>query len=95
MASDSSYEQLYKIVLIGDSGVGKSCIVSMYVKGVFPQTKGTTIGVEFASKNITLSKGTKVKAQIWDTAGQERYLAITSAHYRRAIGALVVYDICK
>ena len=53
----------------------------MYVKGVFPQTKGTTIGVEFASKNITLSKGTKVKAQIWDTAGQERYLAITSAHY--------------
>ena len=93
--AESNYEQLYKIVLIGDSGVGKSCLVSRYVKGVFPQSRGTTIGVEFASKNIALSNGTKVKAQIWDTAGQERYLAITAAHYRRAIGALVVYDIGK
>ena len=70
-------------------------MVARYTKGVFPKQKGNTIGVEFASKNITLSKGTRVKAQIWDTAGQERYLAITSAHYRRAIGALVVYDIGK
>ncbi len=94
-ATESQYDQLYKIVLIGDSGVGKSSLVSRYVKGTFPKNKGATIGVEFASKNLKLKTGTNVKAQIWDTAGQERYLAITSAHYRRAVGALVVYDICK
>ena len=93
--TESQYDQLYKIVLIGDSGVGKSSLVSRYVKGTFPKNKGATIGVEFASKNLKLKTGTMVKAQIWDTAGQERYLAITSAHYRRAVGALVVYDICK
>ena len=93
--TESQYDQLYKIVLIGDSGVGKSSLVSRYVKGTFPKNKGATIGVEFASKNLKLRTGTNVKAQIWDTAGQERYLAITSAHYRRAVGALVVYDICK
>ena len=93
--TDGQYDQLYKIVLIGDSGVGKSCLVSRYVKGIFPKNKGATIGVEFASKNLKLRTGTMVKAQIWDTAGQERYLAITSAHYRRAVGALVVYDVWK
>ena len=93
--TESQYDQLYKIVLIGDSGVGKSSLVSRYVKGSFPKNKGATIGVEFASKNLKLRTGTNVKAQIWDTAGQERYLAITSAHYRRAVGALVVYDIWK
>ena len=92
-ATDGQYDQLYKVVLIGDSGVGKSCLVSRYVKGIFPKNKGATIGVEFASKNLKLSTGTMVKAQIWDTAGQERYLAITTAHYRRAVGAFVVYDI--
>ena len=91
----AEYDQLFKIVLIGDSGVGKTCIVSRYVKGVFPKGKNATIGVEFAAKNLRLKSGTRVKAQIWDTAGQERYLAITTAHYRRAIGALVVYDITK
>lgn len=54
-----------------------------------------TIGVEFATRNVTLPSGGTVKAQIWDTAGQERYKAITSAHYKRAIGALLVYDITK
>ena len=94
-ASDGTYDQLFKIVLIGDSGVGKSWLVSRYVKGIFPKNKVATIGVEFAAKNLKLKSGTRVKAQIWDTAGQERYLAITTAHYRRAIGAFVVYDICK
>lgn len=54
-----------------------------------------TIGVEFATRNVTLPSGGTVKAQIWDTAGQERYKAITSAHYKRAVGALLVYDITK
>ena len=52
-----------------------------------------TIGVEFATKNVTLRNGATVKAQIWDTAGQERYKAICSAHYKRALGALLVYDV--
>ena len=94
-STDGTYDQLFKIVLIGDSGVGKSWLVSRYVKGIFPKNKVATIGVEFAAKNLKLKSGTRVKAQIWDTAGQERYLAITTAHYRRAIGAFVVYDICK
>ena len=94
-STESQYDQLYKIVLIGDSGVGKSSLVGRYVRGSFPKNKGATIGVEFASKNLKLRTGTNVKAQIWDTAGQERYLAITSAHYRRAVGALVVYDVWK
>ncbi len=54
-----------------------------------------TIGVEFATKTVTLKDGGKIKAQIWDTAGQEKYRAITSAHYRKAVGALLVYDITK
>ena len=94
-ATDSQYDQLYKIVLIGDSGVGKSSLVSRYVKGTFPKNKGATIGVEFASKNLKLKTGTNVKAQIWDTAGQERYRAVTSTYYRGAIGAMVIYDITK
>ena len=93
--TESQYDQLYKIVLLGDSGVGKSSLVSQYVKGIFPKNKGATIGVEFASKNLKLRNGSMIKAQIWDTAGQERYLAITSAHYRRAVGALIVYDVSK
>ena len=90
-----NYDELYKIVLIGDSGVGKTCILSRYVKNNFPKNKPPTIGVEFATKTIKLSSGLVVKAQIWDTAGQERYKAITTAHYRRAVGALVVYDVTK
>ena len=62
---------------------------------MFPPSKKATVGVEFASKTVKLSKGTTVKAQIWDTAGQERYQAICRAHYRRAIGALLVYDVCN
>jgi Rab family protein len=60
-----------------------------------PKAIGTTIGVEFATKNVTMKDGATVKAQLWDTAGQEKYRAITVAHYRKALGALVVYDITK
>jgi len=60
-----------------------------------PKTGGNTIGVEFATKNVTMKDGATVKAQLWDTAGQEKYRAITVAHYRKALGALIVYDITK
>ncbi|KAK8805521.1 hypothetical protein WA158_002177 [Blastocystis sp. Blastoise] len=86
------YDYLYKVVLIGDSGVGKTCILSRFTKNQFSLEAKATVGVEFASKCMTVDKK-KIKAQIWDTAGQERFRAITSAYYRGAVGALVVYDI--
>ena len=63
------------------------------MKNQLPKTQKTTIGVEFATKNVTMKDGATVKAQLWDTAGQEKYRAITVAHYRKAVGCLVVYDV--
>ena len=91
---DDEYDYLFKVVLIGDSGVGKSNLLSRFTKNEFNLESKTTIGVEFATKSIEV--GDKIiKAQIWDTAGQERYRAITSAYYRGAVAALLVYDITK
>merc|ERR1719379_2133352 len=92
---DNDYDQLYKVVLVGDATVGKTHLLSRYIKGTLPKAPTATIGVEFATRTVKLAVGGTVKAQIWDTAGQERYRAITSAHYRRAVGALLVYDITK
>ena len=75
--------------------VGKSSIISQYVKKQFPDSPFPTIGIEFTTKIIKLRDGQLIKAQIWDTAGQEKYKAITSHHYRRAVGALLVYDITR
>lgn len=92
---DEEYDHLYKIVLIGDSGVGKSNLLSRFTKNEFNLESKATIGVEFATKTVTAENGQTIKAQIWDTAGQERYRAITSTYYRGAVGALLVYDITK
>ncbi len=83
------------VVLIGDSGVGKSNLLSRFTRNEFNLESKSTIGVEFATKSIKTPDGKVIKAQIWDTAGQERYRAITSAYYRGAVGALLVYDISK
>ncbi|CAL9123514.1 unnamed protein product [Musa textilis] len=91
---DHEYDYLFKIVLIGDSGVGKSNILSRFTRNEFCLDSKSTIGVEFATKTLQI-EGKTIKAQIWDTAGQERYRAITSAYYRGAVGALLVYDITK
>jgi len=90
---EEDYDYLYKIVLVGEAAVGKTHLLSRYIKGTLPKNPTSTIGVEFATRTVSLTNGGTVKAQIWDTAGQERYRAITSAHYRRAVGALLVYDI--
>ncbi|XP_054035459.1 ras-related protein Rab-11A [Dryobates pubescens] len=84
----------FPVVLIGDSGVGKSNLLSRFTRNEFNLESKSTIGVEFATRSIQVENKT-VKAQIWDTAGQERYRAITSAYYRGAVGALLVYDIAK
>jgi len=92
--SGQEYDYLYKVVLIGDSGVGKSNLLSRFTRNEFNLETKSTIGVEFATRSIQ-ADGKTIKAQIWDTAGQERYRAITSAYYRGAVGALLVYDIAK
>eukprot|EP01099_Mayorella_cantabrigiensis_P003979 TRINITY_DN2989_c0_g1_i2.p1 TRINITY_DN2989_c0_g1~~TRINITY_DN2989_c0_g1_i2.p1 ORF type:complete len:245 (+),score=64.24 TRINITY_DN2989_c0_g1_i2:96-737(+) len=91
---DDEYDYLFKVVLIGDSGVGKSNLLSRFTRNEFNLESKSTIGVEFATRSIQCD-GKTIKAQIWDTAGQERYRAITSAYYRGAVGALLVYDIAK
>ncbi|KAM3595871.1 uncharacterized protein V6R79_004370 [Siganus canaliculatus] len=94
MSSDESYNFVFKVVLIGESGVGKSNLLTRFTKNEFNHDSRTTIGVEFSTRTIQLENFT-IKAQIWDTAGLERYRAITSAYYRGAVGALLVYDISK
>jgi len=93
-AREDEYDYLFKVVLIGDSGVGKSNLLSRFTRNEFNLESKSTIGVEFATRSIQVD-GKTIKAQIWDTAGQERYRAITSAYYRGAVGALLVYDIAK
>ncbi|XP_010416175.1 PREDICTED: ras-related protein RABA6a-like [Camelina sativa] len=97
MAEDSYEEEcdyLFKAVLIGDSAVGKSNLLSRFSKDEFRLDSKPTIGVEFAYRNVHV--GDKIiKAQIWDTAGQERFRAITSSYYRGALGALLIYDITR
>ena len=93
MAMNGMNDHLYKIILIGNMNVGKTCLLTQYVQNQLPKNTAPTIGVEFATKNVTLKTGVVVKAQIWDTAGQERYKAICGAHYKRAKGALLVYDV--
>ncbi|GAB4821918.1 hypothetical protein N2152v2_008964 [Parachlorella kessleri] len=88
------FDLFMKIILVGDSGVGKTNILSRSVRNEFDQNSRATIGVEFATKTLTL-EGQVVKAQIWDTAGQERYSSITRAFYRGAVGAMLVYDVTR
>ncbi|KAJ7961649.1 Ras-related protein like [Quillaja saponaria] len=87
-------EYLFKIVIIGDSAVGKSNLLSRFARNEFDSNSKATIGVEFQTQVLEID-GKEVKAQIWDTAGQERFRAVTSAYYRGAVGALIVYDISR
>ncbi|PKA65364.1 Ras-related protein YPT3 [Apostasia shenzhenica] len=92
--AEDDYDYLFKLVLIGDSGVGKSNLLSRFTRNEFNLESKSTIGVEFATRSLNVD-GKVIKAQIWDTAGQERYRAITSAYYRGAVGALLVYDVTR
>lgn len=86
------YDHLIKLLVIGDSGVGKSCMLLRFVEDNFTPSFITTIGIDFRVRTIDLD-GKKIKLQIWDTAGQERFQTITTAYYRGAMGILVAYDI--
>ncbi|GAB2223117.1 hypothetical protein Droror1_Dr00017254 [Drosera rotundifolia] len=91
---ESTEDYLFKIVLVGDSAVGKSNLLARFARDEFYPNSKSTIGVEFQTQKMEIN-GKEVKAQIWDTAGQERFRAVTSAYYRGAVGALLVYDISR
>ena len=90
-----AYDALYKIVLVGNSGVGKSSLILRFTNDTFTFDSQSTVGVEFVMKTVLLEDGLRVKTQIWDTAGQERYQAMTRAYYRGAVGAMVVFDLTQ
>ena len=85
---------LFKILLIGDSGVGKTSVILRYTKNVFHEEFLNSIGVDFKSKDLNID-GRKVKLQIWDTAGQERFRTITTSYYRGAHAIAIVFDLTK
>uniref|UniRef100_A0A6U1FSB0 Uncharacterized protein n=1 Tax=Tetraselmis chuii TaxID=63592 RepID=A0A6U1FSB0_9CHLO len=82
-----------KLVLLGDTGVGKSCIVQRYVRGAFDPSSKVTVGAAFMAHSVPLPDGSTVKFEIWDTAGQERYMSLAPLYYRGASAAAIVYDI--
>ena len=91
-ALERDYDDIYKLLLIGDSGVGKSCLLMRFSDNNFVTSYASTIGVDFRLRNINLNDQ-KIKLQIWDTAGQERFATISSSYYRGVDGIMVVYDI--
>ena len=88
------YDSMFKILLIGDSQVGKSSLMIKYANDTFTSNNVPTIGVDFKIKTIEID-GRRIKLQIWDTAGQEAFRSITRSYYRGAAGALLVYDITR
>ncbi|XP_042419246.1 ras-related protein RABA3-like [Zingiber officinale] len=87
-------DYVFKIVVVGDSAVGKTQLLGRFTKDEFHFDSKSTIGVEFQTRTLNLNRK-RIKAQIWDTAGQERYRAITNAYYRGAVGAMLVYDVTR
>ncbi|EDO34945.1 predicted protein [Nematostella vectensis] len=93
-STEEFFDYLFKIVLIGDPGVGKTCIVQRFRSGTFVERNGSTIGVDFTMRSVQVDNK-KIKLQIWDTAGQERFRTITQSYYRSCNGVIIAYDITK
>ena len=84
---------VYKVLLLGDSTVGKTCFLLRYCDKTFQEAHLSTIGLDYRLKNMTLASGKKIKLQIWDTAGQDRFRAITKNYYKGANGIIIIYDV--
>ena len=93
MTEKKQKELLYKILLLGDSSVGKTCFLMRYSDNTFQEIHMSTIGLDYKLKNVQLDDGNIVKIQIWDTAGQDRFRSITKNYYKGAHGIILIYDI--
>ncbi|XP_076588579.1 ras-related protein Rab-43-like [Chaetodon auriga] len=87
-----SPQRVFKVVFLGNSGVGKTCFIQHYCTGRFHSDMSTTVGIDFQMKTLTLGS-TTITLQLWDTAGQERFRSITEQYYRKADGILAMYDL--
>lgn len=90
---DPLFEYQFRLILIGDSTVGKSSLLKYFTDGKFAKISDPTVGVDFFARLVQVKDGTRIKLQLWDTAGQERFRSITKSYYRNSVGALLVYDI--
>eukprot|EP00163_Fabomonas_tropica_P016075 TRINITY_DN289_c0_g1_i2.p1 TRINITY_DN289_c0_g1~~TRINITY_DN289_c0_g1_i2.p1 ORF type:complete len:174 (+),score=40.71 TRINITY_DN289_c0_g1_i2:277-798(+) len=95
MADNDIREELYKVLVVGDIGAGKTSIIKRYVHNMFSMHYKSTIGVDFALKVIQWDPKTIVRLQLWDIAGQERFGNMTRVYYKEAVGAMVVFDITR
>ena len=93
MSDKKQKELLYKILLLGDSSVGKTCFLMRYSDNTFQEIHMSTIGLDYKLKNVQLDDGKIVKIQIWDTAGQDRFRSITKNYYKGAHGIILIYDV--
>ena len=93
MSENSKKEKTYKVLLLGDSTVGKTCFLKRYLDDTFQDVYLSTIGFDFKFKTVTLSNGNQIKLQIWDTVGEERYRTIAKSYYKGAHGIVLIYDI--
>ncbi|CAG9333250.1 unnamed protein product [Blepharisma stoltei] len=92
MDGERDYDYMFKVIIIGESGTGKSCLLHYLIENRFKRNPNHTVGVEFGCKRLSIGDK-QIKLQIWDTAGQERFRSVTKSYYRGAAAALVVYDI--
>lgn len=92
MSYDKEYDVLLKLIIIGDSNTGKTSLTKLFCNNVFSTKRESTVGIDFASKTLTIGKH-KVVLQIWDTAGQERYKSVSQSYYRGSNGAFIVFDV--
>merc|ERR1711988_113159 len=95
MLIDPFFEYQFRVILIGNSGVGKSSLLRCFTDGSFFEVSDPTVGVDFFARVLKVADGTPIKLQLWDTAGHERFRSITKSYYRNSVGCLLVYDVCN
>ena len=93
MSENANVDFAFKVLLLGDSSVGKTCFLKRYTDDTFQDAYLSTIGFDFKFKSITLNNGKEVRVQLWDTAGQERFRTIAKSYYKGAHGIILMYDV--